>query len=318
MSRLELANATTRIVLEPALGGRVLSLTLDGREALHRNAEQETIAWNGNNVRHPAGGRFDIGPEYHGHAREAIWFGTWTAERLGPRAARLTSPVMTTSGLQLVREFTLAEKSPHLRCTQWIRNQGARSLTTFHWGRTFVPDGGIAFAPLAQGGRFPRGYAVAGPGGTLDFFPEPESNVRIRDGVLEIIGPPRRAKFCFDVDPGWLAYLATSGLLFLKTFPVFRDRPYGDLAAANASIWWGSRENTPTWPEKEFPVEIEPIGPLESLPPGGSVAFTEDWWLEPCAFPAGRTLDLATLRAALARAQEAKAGGATGESAPAS
>ena len=303
MSRVELNNRATRVVLEPSLGGRVLSYALDGVEALQRDAEQEKIVWNGSNVRHPAGGRFDIGPEYDGHARDQIWFGRWEIEGTGPRSARMTSPTMPESGLQIVRDFTLAESSPHLRCTQWIHNRGTRSLATFHWGRTFVPTGGIAFAPLATGGRFPRGYALGGPAGALDFLPEPEPNVRRRDGLLEIVGPPRKAKFSFDVDPGWLAYLATSGLLFIKTFPVFRDRPYGDLAAANASIWYGSFENTPRWPLKTFPVEIEPIGPLETLAPGASAKFTEDWWLERSVFPDNRAINLQLVRAAVARAQ---------------
>lgn len=307
MSRIELANSATRVVLEPALGGRVLSYAHDGIEALQRDAEQEKIVWNGSNVRHPAGGRFDVGPEYDGHAREQIWFGTWIAHALGPRSAQMTSPVMPDSGLQLGREFTLAAGSSHLRCTQWIHNRGARPLSIFHWGRTFVPTGGIAVAPLAAGGRFPRGYALGGPRGVIDYLPEPEPNVRVREGVLEILGPPRKAKFSFEVDPGWLAYLAPAGLLFIKTFSVFRDRRYGDLAAANASIWYGSCENTPRWLEQAFPVEIEPIGPLEMLAPGASAVFTEDWWLERWTFPEDRKIDLPCLSAAIERARSESA-----------
>lgn len=301
---IELANASAQVILEPNLGGRVLSYVFAGEEVLHREPDQDGVIWDGHgNVRHPAGGRFDIGPEYGGISRQAAWFGAWRAEIVGPRAARLTSAVLPESGLQLSREFTLGDSGPHLRCTQFIHNRGARPLRAFHWGRTFLRGGGIAFAPLAAPGRFPRGYALGGPSGVIDFLPPEESNVRVREGILEILGPPAKAKFNFDVDPGWLAYLDRAGVLFIKTFPVYRDRPYGELAANNASIWYCSRENTPHWPLREPVVEIEPIGPLEELPPGATAGFTEDWWAERWEFPAAGAIDLGQLRNAVARAQ---------------
>ena len=196
---VELTNATTRVVLEPNVGGRVLSYSLRGHEALYQIPAQHGVRWDGKrNLIHPAGGRFDIGPEYGGLPRDEAWFGRWTAEILGMRSALLTSSAISDSGLQLLRRFTLAASSTALRCTQVIQNHGAVPLRAFHWGRTFVPSGGIAFAPLLTPGRFPHGYAVGGPAGVVDFLPEPEPNVRVRDGMLEILGPPVKAKFNFD------------------------------------------------------------------------------------------------------------------------
>ena len=299
---VELSNGTAAAILEPNLGGRVLSFTLGGSEVLHQEPDQNGVIWDGKeNVRHPAGGRFDIGPEYGGIPHASLWLGTWRAEIVGPRTARLTSAVLPETGLQLIREFTLAPSEPHLRCTQVIHNRGDNPLRTFHWGRTFVRSGGIAFAPLAAE-RFPRGYALGDP--VIDFHPAPEPNVRIREGILELLCPPAKAKFNFDVEPGWLAYLDRSGLLFIKVFPVYPDRPYGELAANNASFWYATRENTPTWPLREPVVEVEPIGPLELISPGAAAVFTEDWWVERGAFPeTGCDVDLTWVRGAVGRAQ---------------
>jgi hypothetical protein len=286
---IELANAAVRVVLAPELGGRVASYRHGALEALHRNPALDGYVWRGGEVPdHPPGGRCDVGPEYGGLPRDEIWLGSWTAEIAGPRAARLTSPVAAGCGLQLVREFALAAEGSHLRCMQRIRNRGRATLHTFHWSRTFTAGQGIVVAPLAQRGHFPRGYATCPieADGIVDFLPAPEPNVRVRAGFLEIAGPPRRRKFVFDVEPGWLACLAPAGLLFVKRYAVHPDRAYGDVGAANASIWYG--------PEM---VEVEPIGPVEAIPPGGEASFTEDWWLRPFPWPADRNVDLARLRA---------------------
>lgn len=298
---VELANDNTRVILEPNVGGRVLNYQLDGLEILFQNPSQNGVVWDGQrNIRHPSGGRFDIGPEHGGLPHNELWFGRWTAEILGPRSARLVSSTLAESGLQLVREFTLDPLSSHLRCTQSFRNHGEQPLRTFYWGRTFVTGNGIVFAPLPKQGKFPKGYALGGPANAIDLQPPHESNVRIREGILEIVGPPTKAKFIFDVEPGWLAYLSPSGLLFVKTFPIHSDRAYGEPAANNASIWYSSRQNAPDWPSEKQVVEIEPIGPLEIIEPGGERSFTEDWWSEEFPFPKDRNVDLKKLRAFIA------------------
>src|SRR5688500_18383768 len=85
---VELANGTARVVLEPNLGGRVLRYSLNGAEALHQERAQEGLVWDGAvNIRHPSGGRFDIGPEYGGLAHNEFWLGRWTAEIVGNHGA---------------------------------------------------------------------------------------------------------------------------------------------------------------------------------------------------------------------------------------
>ena len=198
---IELSNATTRVVIEPNLGGRVLNYQLNGAEILYQNPAQNGAIWDGKTkIWHPSGGRFDIGPEYGGFSRDALWLGRWNAKLTETHSARLCSATLD-EGLQLIREFTLAEDSSHLRCTQIFRNHGTEPIRTFHWSRTFVTGNGIALAPLPEQGRFPRGYALGGPASIIDFQPAEEPNVRIRENILEILGAPSKAKFILDVEP---------------------------------------------------------------------------------------------------------------------
>lgn len=290
---VELSNATTRVVLEPNAGGRVLRYQLHGVEALYQDPAHD--GWVAGSPRLPGGlpaGRLDIGPE-HGRtfARDAFWEGRWTAEITGPRRARLTSVV--SHGVQLVRDFELAADSSHLRVAQTIHNRGTGTLRTFHWSRTFAEGGGICFAPVAPASRFPKGYVLYGPGRVIDFMPADEPGTRVRDGILEISAPPTRPKFALDVDPGWLAYLTRRGLLFVKTFAVYPDRVYGEPAANNVSIWYKGNDVT----------EIEPIGPLELIAPGASAAYTEHWWLHAMPYPTDGNADLARIRERVAASQ---------------
>ena len=64
-------------------------------------------------------------------------------------------------------------------------------------------------------------------------------------------------------------------LMFLKRYPTYPDRAYGEMAALTISIWY----------KDDVVCELEPIGPKENIAPGESVSFTEDWWLAPCRFP---------------------------------
>ena len=50
---------------------------------------------------------------------------------------------------------------------------------------------------------------------------------------------------------------------------------YGEVAGYTISIWY----------DEEKVCELEPIGPLETLKPGESASFTENWWLFPYKYP---------------------------------
>jgi hypothetical protein len=89
-----------------------------------------------------------------------------------------------------------------------------------------------------------------------------------------------------------MAYLMPGDLLFVKRFATYPDRVYNEAAGLTISVWYpqGNR------------VELEPIGPRERLEPGQAAAFTEEWYLQPYAFPkSGEKVDLAKLREVVER-----------------
>jgi hypothetical protein len=285
---IELKNTTTRVVLEPNMGGRVLSYKLHDIEVLYQDPKQAGLHPGRNgNVGRIAGGRFDIGPAFALPQHKTLWQGKWKGEITGEFSARLTSQIDPDCGIQLIREFTLDPDNSRLRCRQTIINYNSRPVWAFFWSRTFAKGGGIALAPVPEMGHFPRGYALARPPrGGFDFLPEPEANIRIRDNILEFIGPSSIPKSIFNLSEGWMAYLTTEDILFLKTFPFNPDWRYGDPTQHHASLWF----------EGTTIIEIEPNGPLEVIPPGGRASFHEDWHLASFPFPENRVVDLDYLR----------------------
>jgi hypothetical protein len=176
-----------------------------------------------------------------------------------------------------------------------MRNAGTERQRVFHWSRTLAAPDGVCIVPLNPHSRYPKGYAVYVPtsGGTrgsaIDFRPADEPNIRVRDGVLEFLGTPANPKYAIDPEAGWMAYLMRSHLMFVKKYPVYPNRVYGEIAANPVCIYYHARF-----------CELEPIGPVEELAPGQSASFTEEWWLHEFPFPADRKPDLAAVRAKVA------------------
>jgi len=273
---VKLFNGSVTVILEPNCGGRVLEYTLGGENVLYVDPAQDGWTYTpGERTIGPCAGRFDIGPEKLVPRRPNLWVGKWTAEITGPRSARMTSVEDESTGVQLIREFMLDGESSHLSCTQIIKNISSETKQYNHWSRTFAVGGGVCLVPLSEGSRFPLGYIYYGPGQIMNYAPEKHPHINVRDNFLEITQAPPQKKFGIDSYAGWFGYVTPGDLLFVKKFPVYPNRVYGEIAAYTISIWYNEGVNC----------ELEPIGPRETIEPGQSASYTEEWWLIPYDFP---------------------------------
>jgi len=282
---IALQNATTRVVLCPEAGGRVLVYARDGENALYLEEEDSGNDYKPGKRAEMSAGRFDIGPEKIVPPREVLWSGKWRGEVTGDRSAKLTSQKDASTGTQLIREFQLADQGTHLSCKQTIINISDHVTEWCHWSRTFARGEGICIIPLTPNSRFPNNYVMYETGDLINLRPV-DPNIRTRDGFLEITGVPKEPKLGMDSYAGWFGYLMPHNVLFVKRFKTYPDRVYNEVAGLTISIWYPAGKR----------VELEPIGPRERLKPGESASFTEEWWLLPCEFPApGKHVDLSVL-----------------------
>lgn len=281
-----LQNDTTRVVLCHQAGGRVLEYSFQGKNSLWLDPAQQ--GW----VNRPdaprvdlCGGRLDIGPEMIIPRRPALWLDAWRVEITGPRTARLTSVEDPATGVQLIRDFKLDATTSRLWVTQTIRNVSTGTTSWCHWSRTLAIGGGIAVVPLTSPSKFPQGYVRYDPGPGINARPS-DPNIRTRDGYLEVFATPKYPKLGMDSHAGWFAYLMPNDLLFVKRYPTYPNRVYNEVAGLTISIWY----------DRDVRTELEPIGPQETLAPGASASFTEEWELAPFKFPAAdRSPDLAAV-----------------------
>lgn len=279
---IELRNKSLRVVLCPEMGGRVLAYELNGKNIIYSDPKSDGALYSPDNPNPYAdGGRFDIGPEQFIPQRPALFVGRWEGAIIGIREAEMISQKDTSTGVQLIRHFRLDENSSRLYVTQTIRNISDDTKYYSHWSRTFVKGGGISMTPLNPRSRFPKGYLIYASG-IMDFRPADTLNVRVRNGILEITGAPQRPKFVMDIADGWSAYIGLDDQLFIKKFPVYPGRIYGEMSAANAVIWYNTEGRM---------CEIEPLGPLETIEPGEQVSFTETWYLFDFDYPENKMPD---------------------------
>ena len=287
---LELSNASTKVVLGHQVGGRVLQYTWQGKEALYLDPrESEWTSEQPLDERVVSAGRFDIGPEYLIKRGLELWAGEWAVEVIGDRAARLTSVEDPVSGVQLTREFRLAEEGSRLTCTQNIRNVSDSVKRWCHWSRTFAMHGGIVAIPLTPDStKMPKHYVRVEGRGVMNAYPK-DDQIRVRDGFLEILGVPAHPKLGFDSMAGWFAYAMPNDVAFVKRYSTYPERVYNEVAGYTISIWYPKASFIPA-------VELEPIGPANAIAPGESASFTEHWELMDYDFPVdGEDLDLKAL-----------------------
>ena len=287
---IELSNKTTRVVLEPNMGGRVLYYELKGKNILYIDKQQD--GQKGRKLEiptEPCGGRFLFGPEKTLGERELYMFGEWTGEITGEYSAKLISKVDPKYGIRIVREFELDPNSSYVKMTQTMINESDKEQRYYYWSRVFAKGGGIAYVPLNPHSRFPKGYALYGPTNpknVIFYKPDDEPNIKKREGILEVIDTPTLPKFGFDASEGWLAYISKDDLLFITKFDIEPKEMYGDLLANTSSIWY----------YKDIVCEIEPIGPVAVMQPGDSSSFSEHWYLYDYAYPKDKKADLGGLR----------------------
>ena len=286
-----LENNDTRVVLT-AHGARVLEYSFKGENSLWVDSGDEGRVYVPGNEEVPySGGRLDVGPEYTVPPHPELWAGEWTVESTSDSSVRMVSAEDHVLGVKLIRDFTLSPDSSEFSVTQTIQNISDSPVHWNHWSRTFAVGGGMVFLPLAGESGLPHDYVMYGPGSVIGYLPE-DSNIRTRDGYLEITAAPARPKLGMDSTAGWFAYLMKNDLLFVKRFPVYPDRVYGEIAGLTVSIYY----------EDDKLCELEPIGPRENIPPGASASFTEEWSLVPFAWPEpGCDVDLNNIAEAAGR-----------------
>ncbi len=160
----------------------------------------------------------------------------------------------------------LAPDRPALTLEHTLVNHNVWPVQFAPWAITQLALGGLAVLPLPEGNADPAGLL---PNCSISLWPYTrldDSRLQMHASciVFETTPPARPFKIGYFNTHGWLGYYR-SGILFRKTFTVNAGKVHPDFNC-NAEMYCNH----------QF-LELESLGPLESVPPGRQVSHSETW-----------------------------------------
>lgn len=181
--------------------------------------------------------------------------------------ARVIQPPEATTGIQKEMAITF-EAANRVEVRHYLRNVGLWSVELAPWALSVMAPGGLGIVPQPTKAH-PDGLL---PNRVLVLWPYTDMrDPRIHWGSRLILlrqdqDAPRPAKIGLSANDGWGAYLRR-GHLFLKTFEYIEGASYPD-HGCSLEMYTNDRM-----------LELETLGPLQRLAPGGVAEHVERWFL---------------------------------------
>ncbi|WP_157606425.1 DUF4380 domain-containing protein [Phycicoccus sp. Soil802] len=309
-----LNNGQVRLGFVPALGGRLLSVTVAGEETLWRNAallDDQLHPVEGHNPAPTTGklrdwnnyGGDKTWPAPQGWSGPDEWPGppdpildsgpyAWRVDRhdSGAVSLEMTSEPDPRTGLRLVRTFTVAPSSSAYDLLLEAHNSSSRMVTWALWNvtqrRAGSPDDGGVILSIEPGGEDAVPLVV----GTV----APEHEV-LQGGRVLIRHQRVVGKLGFPYASGWIAHLAGGTTSTIQFSPEV-DASYPD-RGSRAEVWMETPLPRPLAnlgglrPAADI-VELEVLGPLRRLSPRESMTMRLR-----CAATVGQPPDIESVHA---------------------
>jgi len=183
-----------------------------------------------------------------------------------PKGVAVTAPAEAKTGLQKgMKVEVLGERT--IQVTHTLTNRGLWAVECAPWALTMFRGGGYAAMPLMPKGDHARGdllptYALVPWTFTDLSLPEWQPH---RDFIgVDVAKAKTAQKLGVTNYPGWAAYWV-DGTTFVKYAPVVVGASYPDLGSCFELFTNGAM------------IELETLGPLVKLAPGGVTTHVEYW-----------------------------------------
>ncbi len=262
---LHLTNGEVEVVVTTDIGPRIARYAFTGGENiladLSGSLEKKTEwqAWGGH--------RLWIAPE--DRVRSYGPDNTPVEHARQGNGVRLTQPVEPGTGIQKEMVVTLDASGTGVTVEHRLTNRGPKPTELAPWALTIMNGGGTAILPQEP---YRRHQDALLPARALVLWHYTDlSDPRFQHGPRFLrlstdAGRSEPQKVGASNKAGWAAY-ARQGTLFLKRIPWKEGASYPD---------YGS--NTELFTQATF-IEVESLGPLQTLRPGETATHTERWFL---------------------------------------
>jgi hypothetical protein len=272
---LVMRGGDNRLVVVPAVGGRVLNYSFNSENIIYENHAMagETLATMPRGFS-PGGAQCDVGPELRGiPPHPNLWLGPWTGAAPRDFVIRVTSQPESALGVVMEKEFTMEPDTGEVGVVQRLRNTAGNDVSFCLWDRTLCVGGGFALLPVSRKSAFKARWSIRrGKAGEYryDGTRPADARARLLGDVLVVqsreLPDARELKVGTDSDAGWIAYVR-GRMLYVKYFPVHPGGNYSDGG------------NTMEFYCNERVAELEPLSPEVKLKPGAEYEFPEKWTL---------------------------------------
>ncbi|MEL6269121.1 MAG: hypothetical protein AAFV33_04950 [Chloroflexota bacterium] len=263
----KLSNGHMELIITGDVGPRIIHMALPGGENLFYN-DPEALGRTGDDTWQMYGGhRFWHAPESFSR--------TYQPDNAPVDITRdgdtihVTQPVEPATGMQKSLEITMSADAPHVRVTHRMTNTGLWAVEVAPWALSVMAAGTVGIVPLPPRGSHDTQLL---PNTSLTLWAytnmaDPRWTFAERHIILrQNSDTPGPQKIGVDVQDGWIAGVQ-SNTLFVKCFTHTANAPYPDIGSTAEMF------------TNHFMLELETLGPLQSLQPGASVDHTEDWFL---------------------------------------
>jgi hypothetical protein len=264
---LHLSNGTIDLIITTDVGPRVIRCGFVGQDNLFKEYPETLGATGGEEWNIFGGHRLWHSPE---EKPRTYWPDNvpvqWEPISGG---VHLKQNVETTTGIAKEIQIRLHESEAKVEVTHTLRNTYMWSIELAPWALSVMNTGGTAIMPLPSRDTHENSLL---PTSTIALWPYTNmTDPRWHWGEKYLLlRQDERAttpqKIGVHVSSGWAAY-ARAGQLFLKTFGFQAGVNYPDF------------ESTVEVFTNHDMLELETLGPLTKLGPGGAVEHTETWHL---------------------------------------
>ena len=242
-------NAAQELTIDPAIGGRITELKLNGINFLTTKSIHP-IFWG--STLWPSPQKIWGGPDLVELDRSLY------TDTVFGNTLKMVSKPDPKSGFIFTKEISVNKKLGAFELKYSITNGSDTIRKVAAWEVTRVATGGLTFFPTGQGLRWGNIAGLVKESKGISWFNyEPEKI------------PSKHNKFFSDGKDGWIAQV-NNGIIFIK---YFKDEPKELAAPSEAEI------EVYTNPDKTY-VEVEVQGGYTTLKPGASLTWTVFWYIK--------------------------------------
>lgn len=274
----ELSNPLVRVVVVPAIGGRIMEYSIGGENVLWQNESELGVL-------RPS----DVGRRWHNYggykawnAPQALWrtpdndnfydYAPAVNVELIPHSdqdstsgIRVTCAPIRHLGFQFVREIALSDTTSRLRVTDTLRNISDHEIEWAPWGVAQVDAPCWIAFPLNERSKFGSGWSVMWPQNGVSTQMSRVGHIGILhwQGNIEKIGT--------DAIDGWMAYIKAQLGYVIRWSIQTAGAHYPD-GGCSAQFFTSDKALGGY-------AEMETVAPIRKLAPGDQAVLTADWFL---------------------------------------